>query len=81
MDSPPVKATERQLELLRIVAHFIDTKKYAPSRRELAILLAVTSTNTIQGLLTHLSDAGLIAYGCAKARALSITDAGREALR
>ena len=71
----------RQRELLKLLAEYIDKHGYAPSRREVAKLFGVTSTNTIQGLLQHLVEAGLVNVGTCVARALSVTPKGREALQ
>ncbi len=72
--------TERQLNLLRKLHAFIEEHGYPPSRRDLARLLEVNSTNTIQGFVSKLVALGFLKVG-EGARALVITEAGKAAVR
>lgn len=73
-------ATERQLALLKKLSGFITEHGYPPNRRELAELLGVTSTNTVQGFIRKLVELGFLRVG-GGARALVITEAGKAALQ
>jgi repressor LexA len=75
-----VKPTVRQLQLLKIIQEYITEYGYPPSRRELAIRLEVSSTNTIQGMLAILRMHGLIHYDRSIARSISVTPTGKELL-
>lgn len=78
---PKEKAvTDRQLDLLKKLHAFVEEHGYPPSRRELAKLLEVNSTNTIQGFVSKLVALGFLKVG-GVARALVITEAGKAAIR
>lgn len=78
MDQPKA-ASPRQIQLLKLLVAYIDSRGYAPSRREMAELLCVSSTNTIQGLLSKLKELGFVRTDGA-ARALVVTAEGKAAL-
>ena len=67
----------RQLEALKAIAGFIADKNYAPTRREIAEVMGLSSLNGINQHLTALERKGMIGREPKSARALWLTDAGR----
>lgn len=55
--------TDRQQEVLSFLEHHIDTKGYAPSRREIADHIGVTSSNAAHQILQILDRKGYISKG------------------
>lgn len=77
--SAPAQATDRQREILRVIADFMAQHGWAPSTRELCGLTGIRSTNGVQDQLKALHRRGLITRGKG-ARTLALTDAGQRAL-
>lgn len=73
------KPTPRQAEALRLIAHSIRERGFAPSMRELCIALGVSSTNAVNDLLCALDRKGSIKRGPPSARrAIAVTRSGYE---
>lgn len=71
-----MKATARQLEVLRAIA----SESPPPTIRELGEKLAITSTNAVKDHLIALRARGLLEWLPFKSRGLRLTPAGRKAL-
>lgn len=71
-----MKATARQLEVLRAIA----SESPPPTIRELGDKLGLTSTNGVQDHLNALRARGLVEWTPLKSRGLRLTDAGQRAL-
>lgn len=74
--------TERQRQVLRLIAEFIAEKGFAPTNRELAKRLGLgeSSVTAISDHLRHLQAGGFVTREMHVARTLRLTDAGRAAL-
>jgi repressor LexA len=64
--------TKKQKEVLQVINGFIINNKYSPSVRDLALLLNLKSTSTVQGYLDRLQAEGYIARNEAMPRTLHI---------
>lgn len=73
-----IELPPRQLEALQAIAGFIADKNYAPTRREIAEVMGLSSLNGINQHLTALERKGMIGREPKSARALWLTDSGRE---
>ena len=64
--------TEKQEQVLRAISNFIIKNKYSPTVRELALMLNLKSTSTVQGYLDRLQTKGYIARDKSKVRTIHI---------
>ena len=64
--------TKKQKQVLKAINDFIICNKYSPSVSELALVLNLKSTSTVQGYLTKLQSMGYIAKNENMARTLHI---------
>jgi len=64
--------TIKQKEVLKAISNFIVINKYSPSVRDLALILNLKSTSTVQGHLDRLQAAGYITKGEAMPRTLRV---------
>ena len=76
VETPP--PTPRQLEILRWVASFIDSKGYPPTRRDICRAFQFASPNASQQYMTQLRRRGLLTYVERVSRTICLTPAGRE---
>jgi repressor LexA len=75
-----LQLTDRQLEVLRFIAHEIESRGYPPTIREIGEGLDIASTNGVNDHLKALEKKGYLQRDPVKSRALIPTAAGREAL-
>ncbi|WP_290034140.1 transcriptional repressor LexA [Ligilactobacillus cholophilus] len=71
---------ERQMKVLRFIYETVQKKGYPPTVREIGEAVNLSSTSTVHGHLTRLSNRGFITKDPTKPRAIEVTDAGVEAL-
>jgi len=64
--------TKKQKRVLEAIKDFININNYSPSVRELATILDLKSTSTVQGYLNRLQTKGYIAKNNDNARTLHI---------
>ena len=64
--------TEKQKQVLNAINIFIINNKYSPSVRDLALILNLKSTSTVQGYLDRLQEKGYITKNEAMPRTLHI---------
>jgi repressor LexA len=72
--------TERQLQVLRCIAHQIEEFGYPPTIREIGEALEIRSTNGVNDHLKALEKKGFLSRDPIKSRALIPTPAAREVL-
>lgn len=72
--------TERQLQILALIAKRIRIDGWPPTIRELADALSIRSTNGAADHLRRLEEKGYLLRGPAQARAMKLTPLGRKAL-
>jgi repressor LexA len=72
--------TDRQLEVLRFIAHQIEDAGYPPTIREIGEALDIRSTNGVNDHLKALERKGFLTRDAAKSRALIPTERAREAV-
>jgi repressor LexA len=72
--------TDRQLEVLRFIAHQIDDAGYPPTIREIGEALEIRSTNGVNDHLKALERKGYLTRDPVKSRALIPTTAAKEVL-
>jgi len=78
------KPTDRQLDVLRFIADYIESHRFAPSIREICDAIGVSGNNTVAGPGGHLDlleRKGLIGRRAGVPRALWITDAGAASMQ
>lgn len=73
------RPTARQLQILRIVHDYTETRGVPPTLREIAAVIETGFRNVHQHLF-YLGKKGLLDLSPTKSRAIRITDQGREAL-
>ena len=73
--------TDRQVEVLRLIADHTATKGYAPSLADLRDALRVASLNTPRDHVQALVAKGLVEVTPRVARSVRVTAAGRRVLR
>ena len=64
--------TSRQKDVLAAIRIFQERKGYTPSYRELAMLLGITSTNSIAWHIRNLEEAGYVIRDPGRARSIQI---------
>lgn len=72
--------TDRQLELVRLIHEYCTQHGYPPSKRELAVLLSLQSTNGVSDMLRAAQKKGLLDLTPNIARGISLTLVGRKAI-
>lgn len=72
--------TDRQLELVRTIHTYCIQHGYPPSKRELATLLSLQSTNGVSDMLRAAQKKGLLDITPNIARGISLTLLGRKAI-
>jgi repressor LexA len=72
--------TDRQLQVLREIAWFIDAYKYPPTYRDVGQMLGIKSVHGVERNIKALERKGLIERERGRIRAMSITDKGRGEL-
>lgn len=77
-DAPAPTPTLRQLEVLELIEARRVRAGYAPTIRELAELLGVSSTNTVACHLETMATKGFVTWAQGKGRTLSVTEEGRR---
>ena len=75
-----IELPPRQLEALKFIADTIDKRQYAPSQQEIANAMGLSSLNSVSQNLAALESKGVIGRKAKAARALWVTEAGRELL-
>lgn len=70
---------ERRKAVLRVVKDYIGEKGYAPSTREIASAVDISSPNAIRAHLAALAEDGLIKLSPGVARGISLTAKGKRA--
>jgi repressor LexA len=73
-------ATDRQLQVLREIAWYIDAYKFPPSFREIGDMVGIKAVHGVEKHIKVLEVKGLIEREPGKYRALRITDKGRGEL-
>jgi repressor LexA len=76
-----VEPTDRQVEVLRLIADHTATKGYPPSLADLRDSLRVASLNTARCHVQALAAKGLVEVGVRVARSVRLTAAGHRVLR
>lgn len=64
--------SEKQKQVLSAINNFIISNKYSPSVRDLALILNLKSTSTVQGHLNRLQEKGYITKNDLMPRTLHI---------
>lgn len=64
--------TTRQRDLLEIINDYYDEKGYAPSYREIAKRMSISSSSTIQGHLDKLKEKGFVTWEPGQPRTLKV---------
>lgn len=72
--------TDRQLQVLREIAWYIEAYKYPPTYRDIGQMVGIKTLRGVEVNLRALERKGLIEREKGKQRALSITDKGRGEL-
>ncbi|HEY3999353.1 MAG TPA: transcriptional repressor LexA [Candidatus Xenobia bacterium] len=74
MASPPraPSLTDRQLEILDIIRHYLRTKGFPPSIREIAAGLGISSISTVHGHLLNLERKGFIRKDPTRRRSIEL---------
>ena len=68
------KLTHKQQEVYDYILSFTNEYGYPPSVREIGAALGLKSPSTVHFHLKHLEEAGVIAKGAGKGRAIALTD-------
>ena len=68
------KLTSMQQKIYDYIAEFIRTQGYPPSVREIGEAVGLRSPSTVHFHLKHLEEAGMIAKGAGKGRAITLTE-------
>ncbi len=72
--------TDRQLELVRLIHTYCTQHGYPPSKRELAVLLSLKSTNGVSDMLLAAQKKGLLDITPFISRGISLTVLGRQSI-
>lgn len=72
--------TDRQLELVRLIYNYCTQHGYPPSKRELANLLSLRSTNGVSDMLLAAQKKGLLELTPFISRGISLTVLGRRSI-
>lgn len=70
------KLTTKQKNVLDTIATFIEEHNYAPTIRELGLLLSLASPSTVKGYLDKLKDKGFINFETNSPRTIRIIKKG-----
>lgn len=76
----PSKST-KQLDILKFIYEKQQQRGYPPTVREIGDGVGLASSSTVHGHLTRLQNKGFIQKKAEKTRAITVTDAGLQALK